>query len=204
MGISVEVFIDRWGWYPKGGGVIRVEIDPVSLLKPLTLVDRGPLKRICGLSASSRLPRHVAERQRDSALARIEREIRTDVQIDLLQDVPGIGPGSFLILTAESEKAIAGFSSLGKRGKRSEDVAKETVDELKAYLESGGCLDPHLSDQIVPLLALAKGNSSFTTSKISEHLLTSVWVLQQFLDIEVSIRGKRGERGRIDFRHPLT
>ena len=107
--------------------MIRVEIDPVSEIKPLMLIDRGPLKRIRGISASCRLPRHVAERQRDTALKEIEGSVEADVEIRLLHDVPGNGPGSFLFLAAESERVVAGFSSLGERGKRAEDVAKGTA-----------------------------------------------------------------------------
>ena len=79
-------------------------------------------------------------------------------------------------------------------------MAKDAVDDLKTYLESDGCLDPHLSDQIAPWLALAGGNASFTTTRISEHLVTSVWLLRQFLDAEISIQGETGRSGRVDFR----
>jgi hypothetical protein len=50
-----------------------------------------------------------------------------------------------------SKGCLAGFSSLGERGKRAEDVAKEAVDALVTYLESDGCLDSHLADQIFAL-----------------------------------------------------
>ena len=99
---------------------------------------------------------------------------------------------------AESEGAIAGFSSIGERGRRAEDVAKEAVDNLRAYLESDSCLDPHLADQILPFMALAHGDSVFTTSQTTEHLLTNLWVLRQFLDVKFSILGEKGKKGRIE------
>jgi RNA 3'-terminal phosphate cyclase (ATP) len=125
--------------------------------------------------------------------------MKVDTEITLLPDVPGNGTGSFLFLVAESEKAIAGFSSLGKRGKPAEEVAREAVVSLKDYLESDGCIDPHLADQLVPFVIMAKGHSSLTTNRMSEHLLTNLWVVQHFSDVKIVKSGEKGKRGKIEF-----
>jgi RNA 3'-terminal phosphate cyclase (ATP) len=70
----------------------------------------------------------------------------------------------------ESEGANAGFSSLGERGKKAEEVAEEAVDSLKEYVDSEGCIDPHLADQLIPFISLGRENSSFITTRITEHL----------------------------------
>ncbi len=199
MGISVEASIDRWGWYPQGGGIIRVEIRPDLQFKPISLLDRGTLKKIRGLSATSHLPKHVAERQKDYALKKLEKEMKMDAEITILDNVPGNGPGSFFFLVAESEKVIAGFSSLGERGKSAEEVAKEAIDSLKDYTESNGCIDPHLADQLVPFIILAKGHSVFSTTRVTEHLLTNLWVIRHFFDLEFSMMGEKGSAGKIEF-----
>jgi RNA 3'-phosphate cyclase len=199
MGIFVEATLERWGWYPKGGGILHLKITPTKELKPLSLVNKGKLKKIRGISATSQLPRHVGERQKDEALKRIDKEFKMDAEIDILYDVSANSPGSFFFLGAESEGAIAGFSSLGERGKRAEDVAKETVNLLKDYVESDGCIDPYLADQLVPFLSLVKGNFTFTTTRVTEHLLTNLWVVQHFLDIKISRTGEKGKMGLIEF-----
>jgi RNA 3'-phosphate cyclase len=199
MGIAIEARIEKWGWYPQGGGILEVETRPTRNPKPVTFLERGSLKRIRGLSATSHLPKHVGERQRDEALRRIGKEMKVDTEITLLPDVPGYGAGSFLFLVAESEKAIAGFSSLGQKGKPAEDVAREAVVSLKDYLESDGCIDPHLADQLIPFVITAKGHSSFTTNRMSEHLLTNLWVVQHFSDVKITKSGEKGNRGKIEF-----
>jgi RNA 3'-terminal phosphate cyclase (ATP) len=48
-------------------------------------------------------------------------------------------------------------------------------------------------------MALARGISSFTTTRITEHLLTNLWVTQHFLDVRILREGEVGARGRVEF-----
>jgi RNA 3'-terminal phosphate cyclase (ATP) len=201
MGVSADALIEKWGFYPRGGGLVRSKISQVDELKPITLVERGPLKKIRVTSAIANLPKHVAERQKEQALKRIRRELEIDPEIAILSDAPSVGQGSFLFLSAEYEGIVVGFSSLGARGKPAERVADEAVDFLKSYLESDGCVDPHLADQLVPFMALAKGNSSLTTTQMTEHLLTNLWVVGHFMETKIQTRGDLGRPGRVDFLH---
>jgi RNA 3'-terminal phosphate cyclase (ATP) len=132
-------------------------------------------------------------------MRRIEKELRVDAEIVILADVPADGPGSFLFLEAHSEKGVAGFSALGKRGKPAEEVGKEAVDSLEHYLRQKGCLDPYMADQIVLFMALAEGHSCFTTTRVTEHLLTNLWVIERFLGIKILRRGEKGEEGEVEF-----
>jgi RNA 3'-terminal phosphate cyclase (ATP) len=199
MGVSAKAAIEKWGFYPKGGGKIQLKIDPVHELRPISLVDRGSLKKIHGISAISNLPKHVAERQKEQALKKIQRELKIDAEITTSYDIPSNGPGSFLFLLAEYEKTLAAFSSLGERGKPAEKVADEAVDSLKDFIESDSCIDPYLADQLVHFMALAKGNSSFTTTQMTEHLLTNLWVVGHFLEVKVRKWGEIGRPGRVEF-----
>ena len=175
-----------------------MEVQPSPSLGPISLLERGSLRKIRGLSAASLLPKHVAERQREEALWRIEKEMKIQAEITILPDPPSRGPGSFLFLVTESESALAGFSSLGRRGKRAEEVAEEAVNSLKDHLEAEGCVDPHLADQLIPFMAVAKGNSSFTTTRVTEHLLTNLWVVQHFNNAKISVTGEKGREGRVE------
>ncbi|MBM4452800.1 MAG: hypothetical protein FJ024_10065, partial [Chloroflexi bacterium] len=58
-------------------------------------------------------------------------------------------------------------------------------------------VDPHLADQLILPLALAAGPSAFTTSQITQHLLTNIWVVEQFLSVHFQIEGQEGAPGRV-------
>jgi RNA 3'-terminal phosphate cyclase (ATP) len=198
LGVQAELSIASWGWYPIGGGRVSVRIEPVKELLPLTLIDRGKLLRVSGISAVSNLPGHIASRQRDRARAVLGRE-GIEPSIETLS-AASPGKGSFLFLAAEFEHVTAGFGALGAIGKRAEEVADEACTTLLSHLRAKGALDPHLADQIVPWLAFSQGPSGFTTSRVTRHLLTNLWVVRQFLDIDVHVEGNEGEEGRVAIR----
>ncbi|MGH7408036.1 MAG: RNA 3'-terminal phosphate cyclase, partial [Candidatus Methylomirabilales bacterium] len=173
-GLHASVELLRWGFYPKGGGEVRVMVRPASgTLRPLTRLTRGMLRAVRGTAAAVRLPRTIAERLQARAEMRL-RDLRVPVAIEVVEG-DGPGPGAHLFLLAEAEGSRAGFAALGERGKPAERVADEACAALGDYLETDGALDPHLADQILPALVLAEGESVFTTTALSPHLLTNAW-----------------------------
>ncbi len=200
LGVDIGFVIERWGWYPIGGGEVSAHIANCRELRPLTVSDRGALLRVSGISAVSNLPGHIAAGQRERARMVLGKE-GIDATIETLSG-SSPGKGSFLFLVAEFENVRAGFSSLGALGKRAEEVAEEACRELLAHVRSKGALDPHLADQVVPWLAFCGGQSEFSTSRVTKHLLTNIWVVQQFRDIDVRVEGSEDEEGRVVIRPP--
>ena len=198
IGCNVDLEIRNWGWYPKGGGEVAGTIMPTTKFLPLELTDRGKLLNLSGISAVSNLPVSIAERQKDHAL-RILKEKGFSAEISLYQ-APSIGQGTFFFLKAEFENSVAGFSSLGEIGKRAERVAEEACEEFLRFMQTEGAVDPHLADQLIPYLALAEGNSAFTVSKITNHLLTNIWMVKQFLKRDILVEGEEGEEGKVTIR----
>jgi RNA 3'-terminal phosphate cyclase (ATP) len=194
MGIKTDIKLITWGWYPKGGGRIEAEINPANL-KNIDLTQRGMLKSIKCVSAVSNLPISIAQRQIDQASSVFRsKNIKADFEVI---NAPSRGPGTGTFISVEFENSLAGFSSLGTIGKRAEDVANEACEDCLKFLESGMAIEEHLADQLVPLMALAKGNSRFTTSKISLHLLTNIQVAEQFLPVKFSVSGKKDYPGEV-------
>jgi RNA 3'-terminal phosphate cyclase (ATP) len=192
-GFSLKLKMDRAGFYPQGDGKISAEIFPAENLKPMELVQRGNLKKITGISAVANLDYSVAERQRSQALKRLAHK-GYDATI-AIENMPSRFKNTMMLLQAEFELGSGCFTALGAIGKRAERVADEAVDDLFEYLDSGGCIDKYLADQLLLPLAIIPGKSLFSTSKITNHFLTNISVVKQFLNIQSEVQGQVGEHG---------
>jgi len=195
LGISIETKIESYGFYPKGGGKVRVEIIPSGKIKGMGFLVRGEIKNLRGISGVGNLPLSIAERQKDEALKLLASE-GLKAEIETLS-VLTPGQGTFMFLGAETDYCLAGFSSLGERGKRAELVGEEAAKNFLSYYSTSCCFDHHMADQIVLYLAIAQEESSFTTSEISNHLLTNLWVIEKFSGASYKVEGEMGKLGKI-------
>ena len=195
IGVKVEAGIVKYGFYPQGGGEVNIRAYPTQRLSGLTLENKGKLVKLTGVSAVANLPVSIAERQKKTA-EQILGQDKLNPEISV-REVASVGPGTFLFLLAEFENSVAGFSALGERGKPAEMVAQEACQSLLDFLRTEAAVEEHLADQILPFLALAKEESSFTVSKVTSHLLTNVWVVEKFKTSKIRVDGRVGEFGRI-------
>lgn len=199
VGFDAELEMHKAGFYPQGGGELRVAVHPAASLQSVHMDIRGALKSIRGISAIANLPLHIAERQRARALERL-RSKRLNAHIEILQ-MPSPGKGTMLLLLAEFENATACHFALGAIGKRAEKVADEACEKFFAFLSSNAAVESHLADQLLIPLALAPGESSFTTSQITQHLVTNAAIIQKFINAEILIEGELGHPGMVKVRH---
>lgn len=195
MGLAATWHVQRGGFYPKGGGEVRAAVQPLTRLSSLDLTDRGALLAIRGISAVARLPREIAERQVSRVRCRLA-DAGHKIEIEIAE-FDAACQGDTVFLWAEFEQARAGFGALGERGKPAERVADEAVDALLDFLAGDAATDSHLADQIAVLMALANGRSVLTTACVSQHLLTNLWTIQQFLPIGISLEGRPDGPGRL-------
>lgn len=199
MGLAADLQNPVRGYYPTGGGEIRSTIIPSKVpLKPLRVTERGPLIRVRVFSAVSNLPLSIAIRQLDRVAVRLE---GLGLALERKkEEAPSPGKGSFVFILAEFENIVAGFSALGARGKKAEAVADEAADKFLSYFHKSGALDPHLSDQIAVLMALAAGESQVTVSEVTGHLVTNIRVIEEFLPVKFTLEGGTGTEGRLSVK----
>lgn len=199
MGYRVELELLRRGHYPRGGGIVRARVPaPPRRLKPVEIPERGEVFRIRGKSHCVRLPRHVAERQAAAAERVLSSrlgnlDIRVEVEHHDPSRDPHLGPGSGVTLWAETRYSLLGADSLGARGKPAEVVGREAAEKLVEDLSRGTALDRHMSDMIIPFIAMADGVSTVTGARYSLHAYTNVWVVKQMLGVEIEVEGRLDE-----------
>ncbi len=176
LGAKVEIDVVARGYYPEGGGKVIVNVDPSNLIGK----NFEALKcNVRGISHCQNLPRHVAERQRNSAI-----EVISDAEIEV-EVRSGISTGSGITLWCGYKGSVA----LGERGKRAELVGRECAEGLLRELESEGTFDKHLADQIMPFSAVAKGKTTYTTTEVTKHQISNAYVINKFLE-NVKIDGR--------------
>jgi RNA 3'-terminal phosphate cyclase (ATP) len=196
MGASLNVGVERQGFYPKGGGLVNQVTNPVISLNPLKLGDPD-IKKIRGVSICGALPEHVALRQARSAEKRLN-ELRYKSMIKpIVAEPKPQSPGSLVFLWAEGENIFMGADSLGARGKPAEVVGDEAAVKMIREIRSGAHVDEHTADHLILPASLAGGESVFRTSLITLHSLTAIEVAKLFTDAEFTVTGREGEPGAI-------
>ncbi|OGP81155.1 MAG: RNA 3'-terminal-phosphate cyclase [Deltaproteobacteria bacterium RBG_16_54_11] len=190
MGYSGEVALTKRGYFPRGGGEVSVASQRADLTS-LQLLERGTIRMIRGRShASDALrQRRVAERQQESAMACLKKAgVPCEIEVEYR---PAASPGSGIDLWALAKNTVLGANALGARGKRAEDVGEEAAAALLRQLNSGAALDEWMGDQILPFLAVARGESTISTARITDHLRTNLWVINHFLPLETQIKEEK-------------
>jgi RNA 3'-terminal phosphate cyclase (ATP) len=194
-GLDVELSYSAAGFFPKGGGEINVRIGGGVPIVPLELHERGTLEELRAYVVTSNLPEHVAQRGAET-VERAMKAIGRKVVIEP-RDKPSPGPGAAVVLAAHCAGGYGGFSSVGELRRPMEKVAQGPCQEFLRWWKSGAACDEHLADQLVLPMAFATGRSGWTTPEVTEHLRTVIWVVKQFLDVEVEVEELEGRGGRV-------
>lgn len=185
FGADIKCNLIKRGYYPKGGGEILAVVKP-SRIKEINLTERGKLKKIIGIAnAAKQLERaKVTEREAKGA-ERVLKGLNIPVEIKK-EYFESFSIGTSISLCAEFENALLGADAFGKLGKPAEKVGEEVAKDLLSEINSNGCTDEHLTDQLIPYLALYGGKIKAT--KISEHTKTNIWVTEKFLPVKFEIK----------------
>lgn len=176
---GVTFTVIRRGYYPAGGGIVRVTVQPSDSARVTINSDTS-----CGIrSCSSGLPLHVAERQASQAVLLLGRVLGREIPVEI-QRSEGLSKGS----SCTAWCGAKGASSLGRPGLPAAKVGEYAATSLIGELTSTGEVDRHLSDQL--LIYLARYGGSYTASEYTLHARTMCWLLSLF---ELPIRVREGK-----------
>lgn len=180
-----EIEVLKQGFYPKGGGRVKITFQPAKSLSSINILNPGEILSIKEISIAGSLPESVAIRQAESAknvLSNIIKNIQT-----YSESVNTYSQGTSITLWAETENSILGADNIGKRGIMAEDIGREAAEELMRSIQSKAALDKYMSDQILPFLALAQGKSSITVEEITQHCISNISVCEKILGCKFSV-----------------
>ncbi len=213
LGYRAELSLLQWGFYPKGGGKLTAEIDgalrpPLGSASGHVEVDpqrqpawshsRGELRALSVHSAAANVGNQVTARQASQAYNRLA-AAGLHPTTHLLNP-PSAGPGTCVWILAEYDGGLrAGFTGYGRQGYPAERVADDAVNAFLAFHASDVPIDPHLADQLVLPLCLTGQPIAYRTSEITQHLLTNIWVVTQFMGKCFEVDGELGQPGTVRY-----
>ena len=184
IGGDVRIDLNRFGFYPAGGGSIVADIRPTAELRGFPMLDRGPLisKRVESLIAS--IPAMIADKE----LTHIRDATGWDQST--FSTVPiskADGSGNALIATLEFQNSTEVFWCPGQKRVSSEQIAQGVLDQIQDYVSAEGAFwGEHMADQVMLPLALA-GGGSFTTTVFTDHSMTNADVIEKFLPVAINL-----------------
>jgi RNA 3'-terminal phosphate cyclase (ATP) len=187
----------RHGFYPAGGGEVKVTIRPPAVsgvlgLAPIHIMQRGALIEAYAECLHGGIPKGVAERE----LAVLQAGLGW--QGDQLRNRAlraNEGPGNALLVVLQYEHITEVFASYGERGVSAEQVAHRLLREVRAYQAHNAPVGPHLSDQLMIPMALAavrggngQGGGQYWATELTEHTRTNALVIEKFLPIRFAMQ----------------
>jgi RNA 3'-terminal phosphate cyclase (ATP) len=176
MGVKTALQLERYGFYPAGGGIWTLSIQPVTRLKPVELVDGVDHLDAQALSATaiiSCLPASIAQRELRTLGKALQQEIGS-----ALEEANSPGPGNILSLACSMGNRALVFEVVGETGVSAEQVARRTAGRFQTWCQSGSAVDEYLADQLLLPVWMA-GGGCFTTTEPSLHTRTNMQVIQQ-------------------------
>ncbi|MFH1587023.1 MAG: RNA 3'-terminal phosphate cyclase [Candidatus Diapherotrites archaeon] len=193
IGCNFSAELIKRGYYPKGKGIISFKSSPAKLpLKPLNITEKGDIEIIKIFSHCASLATDVARNQMIAAKKEL-RNLNVDFSecVAAKENIDTIGSGIDLFAHLSSGQII-GANALGKKGFPANEVGKKAAKNLLSELGKERPVDKHLADQLIPFMALAKGNSEITCTEITAHTENNISVCEKILGVKFSIEKEEG------------
>lgn len=160
-----KINIIRHGFYPKGNGIVEIEIYPIKNVKGIELIERGKfIKRVARISANEKVERINREVEVLKKLENTEIFVRNEKTLS---------PGFSVTIASYFENCVLGADSLNS--------SQEAIESLKKSENSNACLDKFMADQILIYLALSQEKSIIKVEELTSHTLTNIYTIEKFL-----------------------
>lgn len=167
MGINFSMEINKRGYYPKGGGQVKLKVYPSKKLKPISLTQRKTkyVKLFCSYSdlSSDRIYNEVHEAEK------ILRDSDFEIESEINKE-ESLSNGGTILLYSQDSTSITGSDGLT-------DVTAQLAKSIsKDFLRSNLGVDNHLSNMVVLPASLIDETSVYRIKEITKHLETNLYV----------------------------
>ena len=182
IGINFSIKLTKRGYYPKGGGEIKLEVYP-SKIKSINFSQRktNNLKMICTFS---KIPREIIIEK----LKIIEKKIsKTNFNVEVkIKEENAIDSGASLLLYSIDENSIIGIDGLFNKKNQNFDL------DFNKFINNSTGMDENLADMLVVPASLGVKKTVFQVKEITKHLETNLFVTSKITGCKYGI-GKISE-----------
>jgi RNA 3'-terminal phosphate cyclase (ATP) len=200
MGVQTELDIIRPGYVPRGGGIIEVRVEPSGKLKPLNLSEQGGILSIKGIALSSHLKEKRVSQRMAAECQRILSSYGYEAEIEQIEDESSLQEGAALAIYAETSLGNwLGSDRVGRPGRSSESIGTYVAERFIEDVKTGAAVDRYIADQLIIYAGLAEGVTRYLVPRITEHVETNLWLIEEFLGARTKIDGNLLEIEGIGF-----
>lgn len=197
FGATFDFDLYRRGYFPKGGGHCVAHIKPIRSLRPVNLVEFGVINRCFGWSfVAGAVPIKVAKDLADGAKNMLKRIYRDEMEIEEYRESVDMASDncSGIILGIQTTTGVVmGGAALGSRNKDAFRTGEEAANVIKSAYKLRACVDRHVQDMLIVLMALADGRSKIKTEQPTMHTQTAIFVAEMMTKAKFTVTGQENE-----------
>ena len=176
MGINFSLELIKRGYYPKGGGKIKLQVNP-SNVKPILFSKRktNEVKLICSFS---KFTYNEIENKVNQIVKKLT-EANYIVNVEIRSE-EALDSGASLLIYSIDNDSIIGIDVL--YNKKTNEFDLDLDDFIKNY-----SIDDNLADMLVVPASLADGKTIFSVKEITKHLETNLFVTSKITGCKYGI-----------------
>ena len=176
MGINFSLELIKRGYYPKGGGEIKLQVNP-SNLKSILFSKRktNEVKLICSFS---KFTNNEIENKVNQIVKKLT-EANYIVNVEIKSE-EALDSGASLLIYSIDDGSIIGIDAL--YDKKTHDFDLDIDKFIQSY-----SIDDNLADMIVVPASLANGKTIFQVKEITKHLETNLFVTSKITGCKYGI-----------------
>jgi RNA 3'-terminal phosphate cyclase (ATP) len=185
---------------PRGGGIIEVRVEPTGKLQPLNLAERGHILSIKGIALSSHLKEKRVSQRMAAECQTVLSSCGYEAEIEEIEDESSLQEGAALAIYAETSLGSRiGSDRAGRPGRSSESIGRYVAERFMEDVRTGAAVDRYMADQLTIYAGLAAGVTRYSVPRITEHVETNLWLIEEFLGARTRIDGNLVEIEGIGF-----
>lgn len=176
MGIKFTVEIIKRGYFPKGGGEVKLQVFP-SKINPISFskITTNQAKILCSFS---KIPIKKIQEKIIKVKNKLKENFITEIEIC---EEDAINSGSSLLVYGIDNNSIFGLDSLFDKKNQEFDL------DIEKFTDKSFAIDENLADMLIVPASLASGKTILEVKEITSHLETNLFVTSKITGCKYGI-----------------